>query len=69
MNIGIFPKVLMLLATPFVSGCVTSGSLAAYCEGTEEVADDHTAALLADGGDLSVETGALFIALRDRVCQ
>ncbi|WMM94920.1 hypothetical protein CRP804_gp42 [Roseobacter phage CRP-804] len=51
-----------------VSGCATVVSEDAICDGTERLRDDHTDALLADGGDLSVTTGAALIDALDRAC-
>jgi hypothetical protein len=39
------------------------------CDGTERLRDAHTDALLSDGGQRSVKTGAALIAALDAGCQ
>lgn len=56
---------LMLLA----AGCVTGISDSALCDGTDRMRDAHTAALLDDGGDRSVTTGAALIGAIDAACK
>lgn len=51
-----------------VSGCATAISDMAICDGTERLRDDHTGALIADGGDQSVVTGAALLDALDRAC-
>jgi hypothetical protein len=60
-----------ILTTPvlLVSGCVTATSLNAVCDGTEALRTRHTEALIADGGDMSVVTGAMLIAKIDVGCK
>ena len=55
---------LMLL----VSGCATVISEQAICDGTDRLRDDHTDALIEDGGDQSVITGATLLDALDRAC-
>jgi hypothetical protein len=50
-----------------VSGCV-SVSGEAVCDATAPLADAHSEALLADGGDRSVQTGVALIGALDAVC-
>lgn len=57
-----------LLASGLLTGCTASTSSNALCDGSESARDAHTAALLADGGDLSVTTGAQLLALLDAAC-
>lgn len=57
---------LMLL----VSGCVSAMSdHQALCDGTGSLRDYHSEALVVDGGDLSVTTGATLLDALDRACQ
>jgi hypothetical protein len=59
----------MLLGTGFLTGCVKPPICsAAICDATHEARDAHAEALLADGGDASVITGANLIALLDAGC-
>ena len=51
-----------------VSGCATVISEQAICDGTERLRDDHTEALINDGGDGSVVTGAALLDALDRAC-
>ena len=55
---------LMLLG----AGCVSAVSERALCDGTAQARTEHAAALAADGGDLSVTTGARLIKLLDAGC-
>lgn len=55
---------LMLL----VSGCAGVPNATAICDATRKLRDNHTAALLADGGDVSVVTGAALIGALDAGC-
>ena len=55
---------LMLLG----AGCVSAPSNNALCDGTAQARTEHAAALAADGGDLSVTTGARLIKLMDAGC-
>ena len=56
------------MLTLLVSGCATVPNSAAICDGTERLRDTHTEALLADGGDKSVLSGAALIAALDAGC-
>ena len=51
------------------SGC-TNGSVnvAAICDATVHLRDKHTDALLIDGGNQSIETGADLLAALDHGC-
>ena len=51
-----------------VSGCATAISEQAICDGTDTLRDSHTDALIEDGGDLSVATGATLLDALDRAC-
>ena len=55
---------LMLLVT----GCMNVASDKAICDGTKIARADHAAALAADGGALSVLTGANLISQIDAAC-
>jgi len=50
-----------------MTACVTA-SPRAICEGTASATDAHAAALVADGGPLSLVTGDLLIAQLDAGC-
>ena len=50
-----------------VSSCAI-GNQAAICDGTLRFRDAHTEALLIDGGDRSVTTGAALISALDAGC-
>ena len=49
-------------------GCAPVSSPNAICDGTVGLRDTHTEALLRDGGDVSVQTGAALIAALDAGC-
>ena len=57
-----------LMLTLPVSGCLNAASDRAICDGTVSSRRDHAAALAADGGDLSVLTGANLISQIDAAC-
>lgn len=57
-----------LTLTLLVTGCVSGASDRAICDGTASARKDHAAALAADGGDLSVLTGANLISQIDAAC-
>jgi len=59
----IFPATLLTLA----SGCSTVSGVA-ICDGSQAARDAHTEALLLDGGDESVMTGAYLLGLLDTAC-
>jgi len=61
--------ILTLPVIGFASGCVTTTSGEALCDATAPLAAAHAEALLVDGGDLSVQTGAALIAARDAACE
>lgn len=50
-----------------VSGCVTVNQTA-VCDGTRTLRTAHVEALLDDGGDRSVVTGAALVAALDAGC-
>ena len=58
----------LVLAMTLVSGCAPVSSPNAICDGTVGLRDTHTEALLRDGGDVSVQTGAELIAALDAGC-
>ena len=60
----LFPMMLMI----FVSGCAIAPSSDAICDATQRLRDAHTEALLDDGGDQSVITGAALIGALDAGC-
>ena len=57
-----------LTLTLLVSGCATAPSSSAICDGTVQSRTDHAAALAADGGPLSLVTGAFLIQQIDAGC-
>lgn len=59
---------LIVMLTLLVSGCATVVSDQAICDGTQSLRDAHTEALLSDGGDASVVSGAALIDALDRAC-
>lgn len=60
-------KSLLILAL-LASGCATAGSHETLCSATASESDDLAAALLVDGGDLSVEAGAALLVELDAGC-
>jgi len=52
----------------FVTGCANVASNSAICDGTLRDRADHAAALAEDGGDQSIQTGALLIKKLDAAC-
>lgn len=66
--VNAWTKRMCLTALPlFVTGCATVQSNA-ICDGSSAARDAHTTALIADGGDLSVVTGARLLAMLDAAC-
>lgn len=64
-------KMRPLMLVALVSGCATAnlGSVdRAICEGTRKARTEHAEALVDDGGDRSVVTGAALIAQIDAGC-
>lgn len=61
---------LLIIPTMLVSGCVTAtpNSADAICDGTRQARADHAAALVRDGGPLSLVTGQALIARIDAAC-
>lgn len=65
---GLTRLVLCLTLTLPVSGCATAPNTSAICDGTVQSRTNHAAALVADGGSLSLVTGALLIQQIDAGC-
>ena len=65
---GLTRLVLCLTLTLLVSGCATAPNTSAICDGTIQSRTTHAAALVADGGPLSLVTGALLIQQIDAGC-
>lgn len=59
---------LYLTLTLLVSGCANVQSDSAICNGTAQSRTAHAAALVADGGPLSLVTGATLIQQIDAGC-
>lgn len=57
-----------LMLTLPLAGCVTGVSQKAICDGTASARTDHAKALVADGGNLSLVTGANLISKIDAAC-
>jgi hypothetical protein len=57
-----------LMLTLPVSGCVSAASTDAICAGTKAARTEHAAALVDDGGPLSLVSGAYLIQLLDAGC-
>lgn len=68
MTFSLCRKLIMLSIILFTSGCVSATSDRAICDGSAALRDAHTAALLQDGGDQSVVTGAALLAALDAAC-
>jgi hypothetical protein len=60
--------ILLLLSGGLLTGCAMTPSEAAICTGTEALLADHAAALVADGGPMSLVTGQALIATLDAGC-
>ena len=58
---------LLIMPLLLLTGCVNVAPVA-ICEGTASATDAHAAALVADGGPLSLVTGDLLIAQLDAGC-
>ena len=56
------------MVTTLASGCANVSSPNAICDGTVALRYTHAEALLDDGGDVSVRTGAALIAALDAGC-
>jgi len=59
---------MMLAMIMMLSGCATALNDSAICDGTAQSRTSHAAALAADGGPLSLVTGALLIQQIDAGC-
>ena len=57
-----------MIAALTLSGCVNGPSAAAICDGSTGLRTDHAAALVADGGPISKQTGRALIAGIDAGC-
>lgn len=60
---------LYLTLTLLVSGCANALNDSAICNGTAQSRTAHAAALVADGGPLSLVTGATLIQQIDAGCE
>ena len=60
---------LCLTLTLLLSGCATVPSSEAICDGTAQSRTAHAAALVTDGGPLSLVTGATLIQQIDAGCE
>ena len=58
---------MILVTLSLVSGCATV-STSAICDGLGEAVDEHTVALVADGGPRSQATGVRLLAGFDGAC-
>lgn len=58
----------LLMLLLLLSGCATAPSTNAICDGTIQSRTNHAASLAADGGPLSLVTGALLIQQIDAGC-
>lgn len=58
----------MILTMP-VAGCMSGQSVNAICDGSREARTDHAAALVEDGGPLSLVTGQALISTIDAGCK
>ncbi len=59
---------LCMIIAALQAGCASVVSEPVICAGTATARTEHAAALAADGGDLSVVTGARLIKLMDAGC-
>ena len=60
-------RIALIALAMLASGCAI-GNQAAICDGTVSLRNAHAGALLTDGGDLSVQTGAALISAIDAAC-
>jgi len=58
----------LLMPLLLLSGCAAALNDSAICDGTAQSRTSHAAALAADGGPLSLVTGALLIQQIDAGC-
>ena len=58
----------LLMPLLLLSGCANAPSTNAICDGTIQSRKNHAASLAADGGPLSLVTGALLIQHIDAGC-
>ena len=66
---GWTPWTVAVVLTMPMLGCASVSSPNAICDGTASLRNTHTQALIEDGGDLSVVTGAALIAALDAGCE
>lgn len=61
---------LLIIPTMLLTGCATAtpNSADAICDGTRKARADHAAALVRDGGPLSLVTGQALISKIDAGC-
>lgn len=64
------PVALIIMTLLLVTSCgIVRVNEDAICDGTQRLRDAHTDALISDGGQRSVKTGAALIAALDAGCQ
>ena len=56
------------MALMLISGCATVPSGDAICDGSAQLRTEHAAALVADGGPASKQSGAALIGTIDAGC-
>lgn len=61
-------RCILLMPLLLLNGCGTAQSTSAICDGTAQSRTNHAAALAADGGPMSLVTGALLIQQIDAGC-
>jgi len=61
-------RLVLLMPLLLLNGCGNVPSTNAICDGTAQSRTNHAAALAADGGSLSLVTGALLIQQIDSGC-
>ena len=59
---------LSVMLVLLVSGCVTTVSDSAICDGSQSLREAHIKALLEDGGDASVISGAALLEALQSAC-
>lgn len=65
---GWTPLIVVATLTMPMLGCAPGSSPNAICDGTVSLRDTHAEALIKDGGDQSVQTGAALIGALDAGC-
>ena len=66
---GWTPWTVVTVLTMPMLGCASVSSPNAICDGTASLRDTHTEALIEDGGERSVVSGAALIAALDAGCE